>query len=743
MALFGRKKHSQPAPSPESTHAKEERVQGAQASDPQPTTPPAAEVTPQGAPPETAPAPRTQLPPEKRQTHAAPLPAHERGPVAPQPLATSEHTSDRHLTTSFDLRLARYGGDLRRGLSMIYGERANETFERVLGIIAKAMVERSEDLRTLDEQRLLSPDWLQDPRQLAYVAYADRFAENLRGVEQHLDYLETLGVTHLHLMPLLEPREGNSDGGYAVKDYGKVRADLGTMDDLESLASALHKKGMSLELDLVLNHVAKEHEWAQRARAGEEKYLNYFLTFPDRTEPDEWERSLPEIFPDFAPGNFTFDETLQRWVWTTFNDFQWDLNWANPDVFCEFVEIVCTLANRGVDLLRLDAIAFTWKKKGTDSQNLPEVHFLTRALRAAARIAAPALAIKAEAIVGPQDLVGYLGVGEHAGKLSDMAYHNSYMVQLWSALASRDTTLLRVALAKFPPKPANTTWGSYVRCHDDIGWAVTDADAADAGLDGFAHRAFLSEFYSGTFPGSFAEGLVFQHNPTTGDKRISGSLASLAGLEKALKSGRESDIALAIDRITLLHAAMLGFGGQPLLYMGDELGMLNDPHWASDPAHADDNRWVHRPRMDWDLAREALAQVDEGQGSSASAELGSGSASHPTPAAAQVLSRFVHLVSVRKGLPQLHASVSSTAVAAPDARLLVLHRDHPLSEMLEVFNMSEYPVPLDPTFLREFVGSTPREAIAGVEWDLDVDQVMIQPYATLWFLGPERTAPQK
>lgn len=223
---------------------------------------------------------------------------------------------------------------------------------------------------------------------------------------------------------------------------------------------------------------------------------------------------------------------------------------------------------------------------------------MTRALRAAARIAAPALALKAEAIVGPQDLVGYLGVGEHAGKLSDMAYHNSYMVQLWSALASRDTTLLRAALTKFPPKPATTTWGVYVRCHDDIGWAVTDADAAEAGLDGFAHRAFLSEFYSGAFPGSFAEGHVFQHNPTTGDSRISGTLASLAGLERALNSARENDIALAINRITLLHAAMLGFGGQPLLYMGDELAMLNDPHWASDPAHASDNRWVHRPRMD-------------------------------------------------------------------------------------------------------------------------------------------------
>ncbi|UYG17554.1 alpha-amylase family protein [Brachybacterium huguangmaarense] len=646
---------------------------------------------------------------------------------------------DPHLARSFDLRVARYGADLRRGLHACYGERADETFERVLQILAAAMAERSEDLRGLDEERLLAPDWLQDPRMLAYVAYADRFAGTLRGVEQHLDHLESLAVTHLHLMPLLDPRPGDSDGGYAVRDFRRVREDLGTMDDLAALATSLHDRGMSLELDLVLNHVAQEHDWARRARAGEERYRDYFLTYPDRTEPDRWEQTLPEVFPDFAPGNFTFDEELGRWVWTTFNAFQWDLNWANPDVFCEFVEIICFLANQGVDVLRLDAIAFTWKRLGTTCQNLPEVHHLTRALRAAARIAAPAVAFKAEAIVGPQDLIGYLGLGEHAGKVSDMAYHNSYMVQLWSALASRSTRLLEVALGKFPPKPSSTTWATYVRCHDDIGWAVTDEDAADAGLSGHAHRAFLSEFYSGAFPGSFAQGLVFQHNPATGDKRISGTLASLAGLERALGGGTgiaaaattdaadgadPAAVHLAIDRILLLHAAMLGFGGLPLLYMGDEVALLNDDRFAEDPDHAADNRWAHRPVMPWDAV---AAAEDDARG-----------VAGPTTPAAVVLTGLRHLIAVRSSLPQLHASVESTIVPSPDHRLLILRRDHPLAPLVEVFNLSEYPVELETSVLTPIVGDHPHEAIGGHDWSLEVPRVTVRPYQALWLVGEER-----
>ncbi|MDO5662663.1 MAG: alpha-amylase family protein [Brachybacterium sp.] len=633
--------------------------------------------------------------------------------------------TDPQLARTFDLRLARYGDDLRRGLAVCFGDRAEETFERVLRIVAAAMADRSPALRDLDEQRLLAPDWLQDPRMIAYVAYADRFGGDLQGVRRHLDHLDSLDVTHLHLMPLLDPRPGDSDGGYAVRDYRRVREDLGTMEDLAVLASDLHILGMSLELDLVLNHVAREHDWAVRARAGEQRYRDYFLTYPDRTMPDRWEATLPEVFPDFAPGNFTWDEELEAWVWTTFNAFQWDLDWSNPDVFCEFLEIICYLANQGVDVLRLDAIAFTWKRLGTNCQNQPEVHHLTRALRAAARIAAPALAFKAEAIVGPQDLITYLGVGEHHGKVSDTAYHNSFMVQLWSALASRDTRLLRTALTKFPPKPTSTTWSTYIRCHDDIGWAIADEDAADAGLDGFAHRAFLSEFYSGTFPGSFADGLVFQHNPATGDKRISGSLAALAGLTRALEAhdgtGDTGQVRLAIDRILLLHAAMLGFGGMPLLYMGDEIALGNDHDFAADPAHAADNRWAHRPAMPWDQVAAAEADIADDGG--------------PRTPAGEVLSGLRHLIAVRQGTAQLHASIESAVLESPDRRLLILLREHPLAPMMQVYNMSEHVVQLDPGILSAHVGTQVREAIGGHDWDLAVPMIDVRPYQALWFLG--------
>ena len=496
-------------------------------------------------------------------------PRAPRLPKAAPPAAPASDPLDLPGTELFDLRLERYRDDLEGSLRRVYGERFETLWPRLEAVLRGAFAERPADLKRLDQVRLLRPDWLQVPEMIGYVAYADRFAGTLSGVAEKLPYLEELGVKYLHLMPLLRPRSGENDGGYAVEDYRAVRGDLGSMADLRSLAGQLRGRGISLELDLVMNHVAREHAWAVKARAGDAKYRDYFLMFPHREMPDAYERSLPEIFPDFAPGNFTWDEDAQSWVWTTFNSYQWDLNWANPDVFLEFAELILYLANQGVEIFRLDAIAFIWKRLGTDSQNQPEVHDLTRALRACARIVAPAVAFKAEAIVSPGDLIAYLGKRDHHGKVSDMAYHNSLMVQLWSSLASRNTRLFEQALSAFPPKPTNTTWGMYVRCHDDIGWAISDHDAGMAGTVGWGHRAFLSDFYSGEAPGSFARGAVFQANPRTGDRRISGSAASLAGLEAA-QTEEETD--LALRRLRLLHAVVLGIRRRAAAVYGRRVG---------------------------------------------------------------------------------------------------------------------------------------------------------------------------
>ncbi|WP_237770168.1 alpha-amylase family glycosyl hydrolase [Ornithinimicrobium sp. CNJ-824] len=420
-----------------------------------------------------------------------------------------------HRRTTFALRVSRWWADLVDGLSPYPDPPA--VAARVLELAAAAYLEREDDLHLLDERRSLEPDWFQRPGVVGYAVYAERFAPEgtLAGVARHADHLRQLGVTYLHLMPLLQPRPAPNDGGYAVADYRRVREDLGTMADLRALTRSLRGQGISLCLDLVLNHVAREHEWAQAARAGDERYRRYFHVFPDRTVPDAYEATLPEVFPDFAPGSFTLDEELDGWVWTTFNSYQWDLAWENPDVFCEIADVILFLANQGVEVLRLDAIAFIWKRMGTACQNEPEVHQLTQALRAVSRIAAPSLVFLAEAIVGPNELVHYLGQGRHHGKVSDLAYHNSLMVQIWSMLASRDSRLAERALSRFPQVPSTSAWITYLRCHDDIGWAIDDDDARSVMVDGWAHRKFLSDYYSGEFEGSTAEGLVFQHNPAT------------------------------------------------------------------------------------------------------------------------------------------------------------------------------------------------------------------------------------
>lgn len=618
---------------------------------------------------------------------------------------------------TFLLRLRRWWADLREGLEGAYAgdPRMAGAVEAIARVLAERWAARPDDLRALDRERAFRPDWFQAPDMVGYVAYADRFAGTLRDVAERLDYLEELGVRYLHLMPLLRTRPGNNDGGYAVADYREVEPALGTMDDLEALARRLRARGMSLCIDLVLNHCAAEHEWAVRAREGDPDAAAMFWIFPDRTMPDQYERTLPEVFPDFAPGNFT-QLPDGRWVWTTFNRFQWDLNWSNPRVFVEILDILLALANRGVDVFRLDAVAFMWKRLGTNCQNQPEVHALLRALRACARIAAPAVIYKAEAIVAPDDLAPYLGVGRHHGRECDLAYHNSLMVQYWSALATRDTRLMTHVLAGFPTKPSTTSWGTYIRCHDDIGWAITEVDAAAVGWSGPDHRAFLSTFYVGLFPGSFALGEVFQQNPATGDARISGSFASLAGLERALAARDPVAVDLAIARMLLGNALIMGWDGLPLLYMGDEIALLNDRSYRRDPIRATDNRWLHRPRMDWGRAAER----------------------HGDGPVGRVFRGVRHLVTVRGSLPALHAATPLEVVDLGDPSLFAFVRTHPSGSLLAVHNVTDAARALDGRALDLAGLATAADAITG-EAGFTADQsIALAPYQARWLVAAAR-----
>jgi amylosucrase len=507
---------------------------------------------------------------------------------------------------SFWRRLHQEWGRLFSHLQRVYGWQYDFffTLEQVLSMLARSWFQRPVDLKLLDEAREANPQWYTSQATVGGVLYVDLFSDNLAKLDQHIPYFKKLGLTYLHLMPLFAVPHGDNDGGYAVSDYRAVNPDIGTMQELAQLTRELRTEGISLVLDFVFNHTANEHIWAQRAKSGDPDFQAFYHMFPDRQLPDRYQRYLRDIFPGSRRGSFTWCEEIRKWVWTTFNSFQWDLNYGNAEVFCAMAEEMLFLANQGVEILRLDAVAFIWKRLGTDCENQPEAHEIIRAFNALARIAAPALLFKSEAIVHPDEVLKYIHPEE-----CQLSYNPLLMALVWEALATGEVKFISSAMQHRSRIPEDCSWVNYLRCHDDIGWTFDDQEARSIGIDPVGHRKFLNRFYTGDYPGSFARGLPFQFNPDNGDLRISGTLASLAGLEKALEDEDSLQIELAVRRINLLRSIMISIGGVPLIYLGDEWGMLNDYTFLSDPAKAGDNRWVHRSRRRWE-AREGLVDQD-------------------------------------------------------------------------------------------------------------------------------------
>ncbi len=489
----------------------------------------------------------------------------------------------QHLETHFDHLFQLY--------YLLYGKHYDMLYhlENLLKSMAQASFERPADLRELDRQREQNPLWFQSNQMLGGVCYVDLFAGNLEGIRAKIPYFKELGLTYLHLMPLFKMPERENDGGYAVSSFREVHPPLGTMTELAQLSRDLRAEGISLVLDLVINHTSDEHEWALKAKAGDPDYRDMYFIFPDRTVPDLYEKNLREIFPDEHPGAFTWFEDIKSWVWTTFHSYQWDLDYSNPVVFNRMSEEMLFLANQGVEIFRLDAVAFIWKKLGTSCENLPEAHTILQGFNAITRVVAPSILFKSEAIVHPDEVIKYISPVE-----CQLSYNPLLMALLWNSLATREVNLLSQALEERFELPQGTAWVNYVRCHDDIGWTFSDEDAARLGINGYDHRRFLNEFYRGRFTGSFARGVPFQENPKTGDCRISGTCASLAGLEKALTEEGPEEVELAIKRILLLHFVVMTAGGIPLIYLGDEIATLNDYGYLEDPKHKNDSRWVHR-----------------------------------------------------------------------------------------------------------------------------------------------------
>ncbi|QTR46497.1 alpha-amylase [Thiothrix litoralis] len=488
--------------------------------------------------------------------------------------------------------------------SVLYGKREDfrEHMQGLVETMARQYVLRPEHLRHSDLEREKDHNWFLNQQWVGMALYADGFAKDLPDLTQRVNYFQELGVNLVHLMPMMQCPKGASDGGYAVSDFRQIDERFGTLKDLQALAGELRKRDTLLTLDVVLNHTSNEHAWAQQAKAGSPTHQDYYYIFANREVPDMFEATMPEIFPENAPGNFTWDEDMQKWVMTVFNSYQWDLNYSNPAVFIEILDIILYWANQGADILRLDAVAFLWKKIGSVSQNEREAHLILQLLKDCCQVTAPGVLFIAEAIVAPVEIIKYFGEDAINAKECEIAYNATFMALLWDAAATKNAKLLTQGIKSLPDKLERATWLNYLRCHDDIGLGFDDNDIRAVGYDPYAHRQFLIDYFTGKYEDSPARGLPFGHNDKTGDTRISGSLASLAGLESALEANNPERIDVAIKTIVLMHGMIMAFGGIPLLYYGDAIGTLNDRTYLDDPAKANDSRWAHRPRIDWERA---------------------------------------------------------------------------------------------------------------------------------------------
>jgi len=617
----------------------------------------------------------------------------------------------------FDQRLATNLTLIQKQFFSLYPEEHHEKdFQKLLKLLPKLFAERPDHLKKQDLERINTANWYQAEKLMGMQLYVEHFNKDIKGLQEKIPYFKKLGINFLHLMPITTRPAGESDGGYAVNSYFEVDKKYGSKEDLLELTKAFRKNGIYLMLDFVVNHTSDEFSWAKKAKKGDKKYQGYYYTYEDFTIPAEFEKTLPEVFPETSPGNFTYIPEMEKWVMTVFNSYQWDLNYTNPEVFLEMLTNLVKLTDMGVDVVRFDALAFLWKKIGTISQNLPEAHNLISLFRMCLQVVAPGSILLAEAIVAPTDIVKYFGVEEKRGNECEIAYNASLMALLWNSIATKKTQLLYKSLMHVPPKPQDCTWINYIRCHDDIGLGYENHLIQELGWNPEMHRKFLLDYYCQRLDWSPATGMLFMYNPKTGDGRITGSAASLLGLEKAIKTKNEALLEESVKKIVLLHGITLAFGGIPLIYAGDEIGTLNDYSFQNDASKKGDSRWVNRPMQDWEtitnLDKEDLPQ-------------------------SRIFHSLQRLIKIRK----------ENSVFADHNNLELYHtgNDHVFSferpedqkGLLVICNFDENPQVIDSAWIKKlgyFSKGEPLDLVSGEKVGLNSALLELMPYQMLWLM---------
>lgn len=603
----------------------------------------------------------------------------------------------------FDRRLSVYYDELKWLYTELYGD--TPLLQQLIDSARQFAASRKEELQALDLRREADPDWYRRSDLVGMMLYTEQFAGKLSGIEARLPYLQELRVRYLHLMPLLKMPKEQNDGGYAVSDFRQVDERIGSIDELSHLADVCRQHDMSICLDFIVNHTSDEHEWAVRAKKGEPAYQAHYMCYDTYDIPAEYEKTVPQVFPNTAPGNFIFCNEMGKYVLSSFNPYQWDLNYKNPAVFNAMAENLLYLANIGVEIFRIDAVPYIWKELGTSCRNLPQVHTVMRMLRILAKIVCPAVIFKGEVVMAPREVAPYFGA---VGKPEcDVLYNVTTMVCVWNSLATRDVTLLKWQMDTMDALPPEFTFVNYVRCHDDIGWGLEEKSVAYLGFDPLEHKKFLYHFYTGDFPGSFARGELYNYDPVTQDARSCGTCASLCGVEDALASGDPAALDLSIRRHLMIHAYIASLSGIPVIYSGDELAQLNDRSYADDPVKAEDSRFIHRGKLDWERADDRRDR---------------------STVPGRVFSGLQTIIRLRAEHPVFSADAKEHTLDTGDRSVLAFRRCGSGQELVAVYNFCEEPrrvfLPIHGSFRDLFSGT---DYPAGNAIDLDA-------YAALWLL---------
>lgn len=565
----------------------------------------------------------------------------------------------------FQERLNRHHDELRWLYMELYGNDA--MFAELCDQMYEYYKARKQKLHNRDAKRIKEAEWFKKKDMLGMMLYIDNFAGNLQGVQTKLDYLKECNVNCIHLMPFLDSPEGRSDGGYAVADFRKVKPELGTMEDLAKLTDACHAKDMNVCMDFVMNHTSEDHEWAKRARNGEGEYMSRYFFYDNDEIPKQYEKTVPQVFPTTAPGNFTYLPDLNHYVLTTFYPYQWDLNYKNPRVFNEMMYNFLFLANQGIDVIRIDAVPYIWKELGTPSRNLPQVHTIVRMMRMIGEIVCPSVILLGEVVMEPEKVVPYFGSVEKPE--CHMLYNVTTMATTWNTVATRDARLLRRQMDIINRLPKDYVFLNYLRCHDDIGWGLDYGWLGQFGINEVAHKKYLSDFFTGKYENSFARGELYNADPASGDARQCGTTASLCGIEKAAYEKDEEATKRAIRYDLTLHAYMLTQSGIPVIYSGDEIGQENDYTYHEDPKKWEDSRYLHRGDFQWDKA-----------------ELRHTKGTIP----GEMFEGLSKLETIRKSHPVFESTADCRTVDTWDDSILGLIKEKNGEKLVALFNFSEY-----------------------------------------------------